>query len=312
MKLSCTAAVVALCCLPVSSARSQDEWSKDHPLVKRYPGSEPMGHPGLTHDYDEMVLVLGAVKGENEADKTQKVEGRTYQVDYRNPEGRSLLEVYKNYEQALLGAGFQRLYACEGQACGAGAVIQGGSLQFYDPSYLRRFLVVKLSRSQGDAYVQVLVQAQESSSAGDTQLRIVEAKPMQTGMVVVDAAALGRDIGATGHVAIYGIYFDSGKSVVKPESDPTLKEIARLLSTNPKLKLTVVGHTDSVGELSTNLQLSRARAKAVSDILTGKYGIAGGRLSADGVGPLAPVASNRTEEGRAKNRRVELVDLSTQ
>lgn len=303
--------VIALTLL-LSSAQGQDEMSQDHPLVKRYPGSEPMGHPGVTHDFDEMLVVLGKVKGDDDAEKTQTVEGRTYQVDYRNPEGRSVLEVYRNYEQALLAAGFQKLFSCQDKNCGNGATIKGAPLQFYDPSYLRRFLVAKLSRSQGDAYVQVLVQAQDSNATGDTQLRIVEAKPMQTGMVLVDAAALGKDIGAAGHVAVYGIYFDSAKSVVKPESDATLKEIAKLLASNSKLRLTVVGHTDSVGELSGNLQLSRARAKAVVDALTGKWGVAATRLNADGVGPLAPVSTNRTEEGRARNRRVELVDLSTQ
>jgi len=113
-------------------------------------------------------------------------------------------------------------------------------------------------------------------------------------------------------VAIYGIYFDSGKSVVKPESDATLKEIAKLLASDSSLRLWVVGHTDGVGELTANLQLSRARARAVAEALSSRYGVAASRLSADGAGPLAPVATNRTEEGRAKNRRVELVDLRTQ
>ena len=111
----------------------------------------------------------------------------------------------------------------------------------------------------------------------------------------------------TGKAAVYGIYFDTGKAEIKPESEPALKEIAKLLQADPKLKLYVVGHTDNSGGLDYNMKLSKDRADAVVKALTGKYGIAASRLSAFGVGPLAPVASNQTEEGRAKNRRVELV-----
>jgi outer membrane protein OmpA-like peptidoglycan-associated protein len=82
-----------------------------------------------------------------------------------------------------------------------------------------------------------------------------------------------------------------------------------LLKQDPKLKLHVVGHTDSVGELKFNMDLSRRRADAVVKELTTKHGVASARLRSDGVGPLSPVASNKTDEGRAKNRRVELVEL---
>jgi len=115
-------------------------------------------------------------------------------------------------------------------------------------------------------------------------------------------------IQTTGHASIYGIYFDFNKADIKPESEPALKKIARLLRQNPDLKLYVVGHTDSAGRLEYNMKLSKARANAVMNELTTKYKISAGRLKAYGVGPLAPVASNKTDEGRAKNRRVELVE----
>ena len=126
--------------------------------------------------------------------------------------------------------------------------------------------------------------------------------------VVADAAAFGNDLKATGHAAVYGIYFDSGKSDVKPESEAALKEVAKLLSGDPALKLLVVGHTDSVGQLEANMKLSQARAEAVVQALVKGHGVAAARLKAQGAGPIAPVATNRTEEGRAKNRRVELVE----
>ncbi len=119
---------------------------------------------------------------------------------------------------------------------------------------------------------------------------------------------LAGDIGRTGHAAVYGIYFDTGRADIKPESEATLKEIAKLLQQEPTLRLYVVGHTDSTGDFAANMDLSKRRADAVVKALTGPRGVAEDRLQAFGSGPLAPVASNRTEEGRAKNRRVELVE----
>jgi outer membrane protein OmpA-like peptidoglycan-associated protein len=124
---------------------------------------------------------------------------------------------------------------------------------------------------------------------------------------VADAKSFSDDIKATGHTAIYGIYFDTGKSAIKPESEGALGEIAKLLKSDPGLKLHVVGHTDNVGVMEANVKLSQDRANAVVQALAGKHGIAGARLKASGVGPLAPVASNDTDEGKQKNRRVELV-----
>jgi len=297
------ALVAALVCV-AGAALAQDPSSKDHPLVLRYPGSEPMGGPMVVRDFDEFQLVLGRVTADNKADKTQTVAGRISTVTYANPEGRSTLEVFRNYEQGLLKAGFQALYACTGAPCGAGENV--GETSFRDPSYQRRFLVAKLARPTGDVYVSLLVQAQTATMAGETQLAIIEAKAMETGLVVVDARALGAGLSGSGHVAVYGILFDTGKANLKAESDAALKEIVKLLRQDPKLRLYVVGHTDNVGDFAANLDLSRRRAQAVVQSLVSQ-GVAAARLRPDGVGPLAPVAANTAEEGRAKNRRVELV-----
>jgi outer membrane protein OmpA-like peptidoglycan-associated protein len=150
------------------------------------------------------------------------------------------------------------------------------------------------------------VWAQAERGNGKIWLRIVEKQAM-TQHVTADAASFGNDLKATGHVAVYGIYFDTGKAVVKPESTPALVEVAKLLAADPALKLWVVGHTDSVGAVDANMKLAQARAEAVVTALTTTHGVAASRLKAYGVGPLAPVASNAAEDGRAKNRRVELV-----
>jgi outer membrane protein OmpA-like peptidoglycan-associated protein len=125
--------------------------------------------------------------------------------------------------------------------------------------------------------------------------------------VAASAALFQSGLKISGHVEVPGIYFDTGKAELKPESDAAVAEVARLLKTDPSLKVYVVGHTDNVASLELNMQLSQARAQAVVQALVGKHGIAAGRLIGRGAGPLAPVASNDAEAGRSKNRRVELV-----
>lgn len=138
-------------------------------------------------------------------------------------------------------------------------------------------------------------------------LEVAETAAMDSGLVTVDAAAMAKEIDATGRVALYGIYFDTNRAELKPESDAALLEIVKLLQQDPKLTLLVVGHTDSVGGYDANMTLSSRRAAAVFEALTAKHGIAAARLRPVGVGMAAPVASNASEEGRARNRRVELV-----
>ena len=138
------------------------------------------------------------------------------------------------------------------------------------------------------------------------RINIVEKETMKQ-EVVADAASMGNDINATGHVSVYGIYFDTGKSEIKPESVAAIAEIAKLLKKNGALKIYVVGHTDNVGSFDSNMKLSRDRAEAVAKTLSGKYRIAAARMKPYGVASLSPVMSNDTEDGKAKNRRVELV-----
>lgn len=150
------------------------------------------------------------------------------------------------------------------------------------------------------------VWAQVEKGNGKIWLRIIEKKAMEQ-HITADAAALGNDIRSTGHVAVYGINFDTAKSTIKPESAQAIAEIGKLLMADPGLKVFVVGHTDNVGSVDSNMKLSQDRAEAVLQSLVKDHGIAADRLRAAGCGAFAPVATNDTEEGRAKNRRVELV-----
>jgi outer membrane protein OmpA-like peptidoglycan-associated protein len=141
-------------------------------------------------------------------------------------------------------------------------------------------------------------------------MNIIEKEAMKQD-VVMNADAMAQGLSETGEVAIYGIYFDTAKSDLKPESEPALAEIARLLSAHPELRVYIVGHTDMVGEAAANVKLAQARAQSVVTALSTKSGIPASRMVPFGAGPYAPVATNKTEEGRAKNRRVELVEIAT-
>jgi OmpA-OmpF porin, OOP family len=270
--------------------------------------------------------------------KTQRVEGRVTRILYVGPPDRSPLEIVRNYELELKKNGFETLYTCAGTQCGEqDGVLAGnylytldkrlsqtpprgsgrpdGQISEYalDAPVNQRYLAAKRSRPEGDVYVSAYVATNRATHHKETQdhpvilLDVIDAVPIETGMVTIDAAAMAKDIASTGHVALYGIYFDTDKSDLKPESQPTLQEIAKLLKQDASLKLYIVGHTDNVGGFDYNIGLSERRAAAVVKELSAKHGVAATRLKPAGVGMLSPVAPNDAERGRAKNRRVELV-----
>ena len=135
----------------------------------------------------------------------------------------------------------------------------------------------------------------------------IQAGKMESRMATVKSSEIQQAMNRDGRVAIYGVLFDTDKSEIKPESAPQLEEMGRYLQQNPSVSVYVVGHTDNQGKLDYNLGLSQRRADAVVTALTTTYKVARTRLVGKGVAGLAPVSSNQSEEGRAKNRRVELV-----
>ncbi|HOW55314.1 MAG TPA: DUF4892 domain-containing protein [Syntrophorhabdaceae bacterium] len=320
--------VTAICIMPALAQQKDVAGSKDHPLVSRYKGSYIVGYEQRA--FDEFVLPLGKqVKSHTAPEplaRTQRLEGKYTRILYVLPEERSSLEVFRNYETALTKAGFTNLFNCSQDECGKQfhhimyplkkKLKNRGQLSEYAFSFPKdqRYLSAKLSRPEGDVYVSLYVAVEtfnhfkETKDKALTLIQIVETKGMETAMVKVDAAAMGGDIEKTGHVAIYGIYFDTDKADIKPASDATLQEMAKLLGQKPKLKVYIVGHTDNAGTFAHNQTLSQKRAEAVVRELTTKYKISQQRLAAKGVASLAPVASNSTEDGRAKNRRVEMVE----
>lgn len=143
------------------------------------------------------------------------------------------------------------------------------------------------------------------ASAGNYILDIVDEQPLQQSLTF-GAEEMRKALASDGRVAVYGILFDVDKATLRPESDSTLGEVAKLLQADASLRLEVQGHTDSTGSAERNRALSQQRAESVVAALTGK-GIAADRLTAQGYGADKPVADNSTDEGRQKNRRVELV-----
>ncbi len=310
----------------VGRAQDQDSpGSADHPLVTRYAGSFIDGHQVL--NFDEYTLPLGPAvrdaEGQRVPSKKVTLEGKITRILYRGPEGRSTLEILRNYQAALEAAGFEILFTCAGKECGylfhwifyhemeqriRSTRTSGGA---FDIPQDLRYLAAKGPVGGVTRHVSVLVAFDAGfsklSKRPVTLLEVIESEAMDTGMVTVKAGAMAKGIDATGHIAIYGVYFDTNSAEIKPESSSTLEEISKLLQNRPSLRLRVVGHTDSQGGYEHNMDLSRRRAEAVAASLVSRYGIDSGRLRAAGVGPLSPVASNDTPEGRAKNRRVELV-----
>lgn len=261
----------------VALAQEDRKGCKDHPLFSRMQGYRIVVCRDAEFDAEDFI---------DPATKQKvTIEGRKFHTEYMTNkpfEGKySRLQVSRNYTNAItrIGGTFYEINP-------------------KDPSETS----MKLIKDEKEIWAKLRF----NFGANYLYLTIVEKQAMAQ-VVVADAKFMAEGINTTGHVAIYGIYFDFNKADVKPESEPALKEITKLLQQDAKLKLYVVGHTDNVGGLDYNMKLSQQRADAVVKELVSKYKIAPDRLKAGGVGPLAPVTSNDTEEGKAKNRRVELV-----
>lgn len=264
-------AALILCAAPAFTQEPDAGGCRDHALLTRFPGFRIQRC--TTHDFASHGFLVGR--------KEVKTEGKYTEIMYALNEGAKApgaVALHRNIQNALAKIG------------GVQVGNNGEGDQFY-----------KIAKGGAEVWVHV-----NAVIAEQYLLTIVEKGEMKQ-EVVADAAALGAGIKAEGRVAVYGIQFDTGKAELKPASEPALQEIAKLLKAQPGLKLHVVGHTDNVAALDLNLRLSKARAEAVVAALAGRHGIAAARLIPHGVGPIAPVSSNDTEAGRAKNRRVELV-----
>jgi outer membrane protein OmpA-like peptidoglycan-associated protein len=287
------------------AAEPDVEGSADYPGIGRFDGS------WITYydmkDFDEYWFATGKVTGDQHGEG-QNLEGKVTRIAYRLDVGPSILEVTRNFENRLAEAGYEIVWKCKDTECG------GYDFGYYGTEILPiPFMSVNLddyryvaAHKPGSPNTYAAILVSEVNREVLAQVMVAEVGEMEDRMV--DAKEMEEAISETGKIAIYGILFDYDKADIKPESRPALDQIGELMKGNPELKILVVGHTDNQGSMEYNLDLSMRRARAIVADLSGSYGIAGERLSPAGAGFLSPVASNRTEAGRAENRRVELVE----
>lgn len=303
--------------------------AKDHPLLSRYAGSRLTGY--VFKDFEEVDLVAGKqISNKDNKDvfeKIQTLEGKYTRIIYAYPKERSPVEVMRNYQTAIQKAGLNTIFNCEKVACGErfGGIMldRVGANGFHgegDTDYWAapfnygrvepRYILATGKRTDGSVvYVGVYVVAPTAGKLGGVYLEIVEPKAMETDRVSVNLSSedMSKGLASEGKVALYGLYFDTDKADIKAESKPQLAQMAELLQKDASLKVYIVGHTDNQGQLSRNVTLSQQRADAVVKALVADYKINAVRMVAKGVASFSPVASNDSDAGKAKNRRVELV-----
>lgn len=302
-----TLILAGLLVLISSAALAQDKpGCNDHPAVSRFAGSVIIDC--LSSDFDAARFPGRAGTGRAADDLAAAItlNGRVTAIRYRVPAGKSVLEVAANYRSALIAAGFTPVLELANNTVPSRVFDGPGARNNVETE---NWLLARRAGPDGTVHVSVAVgEDMNDRSRIGVNLRIVEERAMQTGQVTVaDATVIRSGLDQAGKIALYGIYFDTGRAEVRPESAAQIREIAAFLEANPQTSVYVVGHTDMQGALAANQELSQRRAQAVVTLLTRDYGVASERLSAAGVGPLSPVASNATEEGRALNRRVEIV-----
>lgn len=300
--------------------------SDDHPLVGRYEGATIVEYEHS--DYDEAHALIApndwtSVVPNNQTNRSggewQRMEGSVWKIRYMIPERRSSLEVYRNYQMALKANGFEPVFECMDGACFVGEKDKlpyqmgelfdtrpGNSGAYWDHA---RYSFQKLPAEDGAVYALVLVGQKDGQAVA--WIQVVKTKEMETGKIVVKTAdemmeAIRRD----GRVSLYTLSFDTDKDTLKAEADPTLIEINKLLVRHGDLKLLILGHTDSQGSAEYNMDLSTRRAASVVRALVDRFAIDAGRLRSEGKGLTEPASTNDTEEGRALNRRVELVGVN--
>jgi OmpA-OmpF porin, OOP family len=301
--------IVLAAALSTSLSFAQDAdiaGSHDYPGIGRFAGSVITGYDAK--DFDATRLQTAPFK-DGQATGELKPEGKVTRIAYRTGPGPSILEVSRNFETQLQSAGFETLLSCTVDDCGGipfseALDILPIPLMWVDGFNYRYYAGRKAGENGAETYATVIVS--QNNDEITAELVVTEVGAIENKMV--DAAAMAKGLGDSGHIALYGIYFDTDKAVIKPESRPTLDEIAKLLQSQPELKVIIVGHTDSQGGFDYNMDLSKRRAAAVAADLSKTYKIPAARLQTAGVGYLAPVGSNATDDGRAKNRRVELVE----
>jgi len=342
MKLIRRSALLLLAtCAALSPLQAADApGSKDHSLLKRVTGSEIIWYK--FSKFDEMPIALEKIEWSYADEKFKDTkrempEGQRTTIYYKLPGDASTLEAVRQYQDLLKPAGYTTLFTAANDNLDNGynrfvSQIFPDAEKTSGLDYLhqfnhdeQRYAVLKGTNANGDViYVSIYAFLLNDVSTGFNDLKeahgldkgncivrvdVLETKPMEARMTVVKAEEIEQSIAKTGRIAIYGVYFDTDKSDIKPESAPSLVEMARAITAAPGGKFLIVGHTDNQGDLAHNQKLSMSRATAVAKALASQYQVPSASVIPVGVGMAAPVAPNTDEAGRAKNRRVEIVAM---
>ena len=292
--------------------------AKDYTLVSRFEGSKMVYYKETKWDTYKLPVYDDNTKEPNYKNPLI-LEGNVKRYQYITTPDNNPAYVLKNFETAFKKNGYKILLEGKpGEDFDEGPAGFGGDYYGSQKNLnLEKFgfgfdaignhkaiIIAKTNNNGKDIYI-VEVISDFSNVTVITQ-DVIEVEAPETGMVT--AKSIAEDITANGHIAIYDIHFDIGKSTIKPESAEALKNISEYLNKNQNNKFIIVGHTDNTGDFDANLKLSLERAQAVTNELVSKYGVNAEQLKAYGDGQTAPVASNSTKEGKAKNRRVEIVE----
>ncbi len=293
--------------------------ASDYALVSRFDGSVIEYYKLIKWDSYKLPVYPDNTKEPNYKNPLV-LEGKIQRWQYSVSPDNNPAYVIRNFQKAFEDKGYKILLnAKPGVDFGEGALgfegdfyggIQGlhlGRFGFaYKPLGNNTALIVAKTTANGkDIYI-VEVASGFSNTTLITQ-DVIEVEAAETGKVT--AKSLSEGITQNGHIAVYDILFDTGKSEVKKESASALKQIADYLKANTDKHFAIVGHTDNTGDFQANMKLSQDRATAVMNILVNDYGVNPSQIQAYGVGSLSPVATNHTDDGKAQNRRVEIVEL---
>lgn len=265
---------------------------------------------------------------------TKTVEGRISQTVWRvESNARSTMDLLVPLRDQLLSQGFVPVFACESVDCGgfdfryAAPVLPEPEMHVDLGDY--RYLLAErggvsvmlmVSRSATAGFVQ-MVEVNELTGASAVESVPQQAETVATGQQSGSAtptrpalagSALDDLLQNGGSVILEGLDFSSGAAGLVGSDYPALNALADWLKANPNLKVAVVGHTDASGGLDINVAISKKRAQSVRQYLLSRHNIPADQVEAEGAGYLAPIASNLTEAGRTKNRRVEVMVTSTQ
>ncbi|MFB9265054.1 OmpA family protein [Bradyrhizobium erythrophlei] len=332
LRLLCAATMM------ISTARAADlPGSKDPADFKRFEGSEIIHY--ATQPYGQYFMARGEGSIGVGFEKEERAEGAITRVVYKAPVGTSSLEVFRNYEQMLEDLGFEPTFKLDSGSLYALSAKDFHQRFYFQAQYSARkdhestpfqdsknqyYMTARRMRDGQTITVAVHVADSSGLSWSEPALKqpieikpgqpvagvdVIASKQIVYRMVEVKADDMAKALVDPGKVDIYGIYFDIDKTDLKPESKSALDEVAKLLKSDPSLRIEVAGHTDNTGGSEHNMQLSRGRAAAVVNALVSAYGIDPARLHPQGYGDSRPVAPNDADQGRAKNRRVELQRL---